>query len=194
MNEMKEFFDKRAKEWHLCHKQCDFDAADLAARKIFINKNDIALDVGAGTGILIPVLKKYKCSNITAIDISSEMIKIIQKKFPRVKAVCADYEDTPLFETESFSKIIIYNAFPHFPNPQKIINNAFCQLKKNGVLMIAHSMNREKLNLKHKKVGGIVGNHMLISDSDIKIAFLKAGFSDIEIEDKTYFFASGKKD
>ncbi|MEA3307580.1 MAG: class I SAM-dependent methyltransferase [Elusimicrobiota bacterium] len=193
MSEIKDFFDKHAENWHTCHKQCDFDAADLAMRKISLNENDLALDVGAGTGILIPFIQKYNCSDITAIDLSSEMIKIIQEKFPSVKAICGDYEKEDLFQTESFSKIIIYNAFPHFPNPEKIINNAFCQLKKNGILMIAHSMNREKLNLTHKKAGGIVGNHMLISDTAIEASFLKAGFSDIEIEDKTYFFAFGTK-
>ncbi len=193
MSKIKDFFDNHAKVWNSYHKQCDFDAADLAARKISVNENDITLDVGAGTGILIPFIQKYKCSNITSIDISSEMIKILQNKFPRVKSICANYEDENLFKPESFSKIIIYNAFPHFPNPEKIIKNAFCQLKKNGVLMIAHSMNRDKLNLKHKEVGGVVENHMLISDNDLKTAFLKAGFSDIEIEDKTYFFAFGTK-
>ncbi len=193
MFEIKDFFDKHAENWRSCHKQCDFDAADLAMQKISVNKTDVTLDVGAGTGILIPFIHKYSCSDITAIDLSSEMIKIIQKNFPEIKAVCANYEDEKLFGPESFSKIIIYNAFPHFPNPEKIINNAFCQLRKNGILMIAHSMNREKLNLTHKKAGGIVGNHMLISDSALKAAFLKAGFSDIEIEDETYFFTFGTK-
>ncbi|MCK5583886.1 MAG: class I SAM-dependent methyltransferase, partial [Elusimicrobiales bacterium] len=193
MSKIKDFFDNHAKVWNSYHKQCDFDAADLAMRKISVNRNDIILDVGTGTGILIPFIQKYQCLNITAIDLSSEMIKIVQAKFPSIKTVCADYENESLFQTKSFTKIIIYNTFPHFPHPEKIIKNAFCQLKKTGILMIAHSMNRDKLDLKHKKIGGIVGNHMLISDKDIKAAFLKAGFMDIKIENKTYFFAFGKK-
>ncbi len=80
MPEIKDFFDKHAENWHSCHKQCDFDAADLAMQKISVNKTDITLDIGAGTGILIPFIQKYQCLDITAIDLSSEMIKIIQNK------------------------------------------------------------------------------------------------------------------
>jgi ubiquinone/menaquinone biosynthesis C-methylase UbiE len=190
MSEIKDFFDKHAENWHSHHKQCDFDAADLAMQKISVNKTDVTLDVGAGTGILIPFIQKYNCSDITAIDLSSEMIKIIQEKFPAINAICRDYEEENLFQAVTFTHFIIFIAFSLFRYADNIINNEFCQLRKNGILMIAHSMNREKLNLTHKKVGGIVGNHMLISDSALKASFFKAGFSDIEIEDETYFFAS----
>jgi len=94
---------------------------------------------------------------------------------------------------ESFSLIIIYNAFPHFEEPQKIVLSASRQLIGGGRLIIAHSMNRTELNLKHKEVGGIVGNHILVCDDEIRRMLEIAGFSDILIEDTEYFYTFAVK-
>lgn len=46
-----------------------------------------SLDYGAGTGQNIPLLSSKTSSDIYAFDISSEMLKILNKKFPFVKLV-----------------------------------------------------------------------------------------------------------
>ncbi len=49
------------------------------------------------------------------------MIRIARKKFPQenVRFVCGDAETAPL--GEGFDAIVIYNAFPHFPDPERLV-------------------------------------------------------------------------
>ncbi|MBQ6335293.1 MAG: hypothetical protein IJI46_09515 [Erysipelotrichaceae bacterium] len=51
-----------------------------------------------------------------------------------------------------FDCIIIYNAFPHFFDPQGLITNLVNSLNKGGSLTIAHGMSRERLNMHHDNV------------------------------------------
>ncbi len=47
-----------------------------------IAKGDTVLDVGSGTGILIPIIKKYKPGSIYACDLSRRMLEQLKKKLP----------------------------------------------------------------------------------------------------------------
>ncbi len=49
------------------------------------------------------------------------MIRIAREKFPQenVQFVCGDAETAPL--GEGFDAIVIYNAFPHFPEPERLV-------------------------------------------------------------------------
>ena len=48
------------------------------------------LDVACGTGVLFPDYLKRGVESITGIDISAEMAKIAQSKFPDVRVICGD--------------------------------------------------------------------------------------------------------
>ena len=61
-----------------------------------IAKGDTVLDVGSGTGILIPIIKKYKPGNIYACDLSRRMLEQLIKNYPYVKTIMADVRDLKL--------------------------------------------------------------------------------------------------
>ncbi|MFR7743490.1 MAG: methyltransferase domain-containing protein [Acutalibacteraceae bacterium] len=79
------------------------------------------LDVACGTGVLIPDYLERGAAQVTAIDIAPEMARIAREKFPQenVTVLCGDAARTR-FETP-FDCIMIYNAFPHFPEPERLI-------------------------------------------------------------------------
>ncbi len=192
MKEIIDFFNRNAPNWDLNHHKEDFEAAEILVEKAEVVKGQKVLDVGSGTGILIPFLQKAG-AKVTALDVSPRMIEIIREKYPRVKAVTGNFEEVSFFESGGFDRILIYNAFPHFPSPLKVIMRAFSLLKKNGIFLIGHSMNRERLNFHHKKVGNVVAGHMLISNEEMKKSLLKAGFSKVSLEEDRYFFVSAVK-
>lgn len=143
-----EFFDMCAPEWD----------ADMIRNEDIINTilnnakvcegKDI-LDVACGTGVLIPDYLKRNVKSVTAIDISPEMIKIAQKKFKQenVKFLCGDVEEVEM--GHKFDCIIVYNAFPHFPNPENLIEILASYLKEGGVLTVAHGMSRAMIDSHH---------------------------------------------
>ena len=107
------------------------------------------LDVACGTGVLIPDYLARKVKSVTAIDISPEMVKIAQKKFSQenVKIICGDVENIT-FE-QKFDCIVVYDAFPHFGEQEKLIKILSALLKEEGTLTIAHGMSREAINRLH---------------------------------------------
>ena len=61
-----------------------------------ITRGDTVLDVGSGTGILIPIIKKYKPGCIHACDLSEGMLEQLRKNYPYVKTIMADVRDLNL--------------------------------------------------------------------------------------------------
>ena len=191
--ELIRFFDRNAETWDEHLRPRDHDVGRAVLGRIGAGPGDTVLDAACGTGVLAPLLAERGVKDITAVDISPGMEKVFRRKHPAIKFITADYHDPALFAAGSFSLIILYNAFPHFRDPAAIIRNAWTQLAAGGRLLIAHSMNRTELDLKHKEVGGIVGNHMLVCDAELRQMLEAAGFSSVVIEDADYFYLSAVK-
>lgn len=107
------------------------------------------LDVACGTGVLFPDYLQRGVASVTAIDISPEMVKIASGKFPQVRVICGDVE-TAEFDRQ-FDCVMVYNAFPHFPDPEKLIGALAGMIKPGGRLSVAHSMSRAALTKHHER-------------------------------------------
>ena len=122
--EVIEFFDKCAPGWDACMIRND-DIIQMILDNAGVKKDSRVLDVACGTGVLIPDYLSRDVSAVTAIDISSEMIKIAQSKFKdkRVEFICADV---------------------------RLIEILSGKLKAGGRITVAHGMSREKIDANHK--------------------------------------------
>lgn len=105
------------------------------------------LDVACGTGVLFPDYIKREVASVTAIDISPEMAKLAQEKFPQVKVLCGDVEETEF--DRQFDAVMVYNAFPHFPEPARLIETLAGLIPAGGRLSVAHGMSRAALQSHH---------------------------------------------
>ena len=112
-----------------------------------IKENIHVLDVACGTGVLFPDYLKRNVASVTGIDISPEMAKIAQSKFPEVNVVCGDVETVDF--GRKFDAIMVYNAFPHFPDSAHLIKVLAGMVKPGGKLSVAHGMSREALTSHH---------------------------------------------
>lgn len=155
-----EFFDKCAANW---------DEGMIRDDKVINNILDNAkvaqkcrvLDVACGTGVLIPDYISRNVEMVTAIDISPEMIKIAKSKFHQsnVRFICGDVMVSDI--GKDYDSIIIYNAFPHFSQPEKLIEVLSGKLKPGGRLTVAHGMSREKIDAHHKGEASKVSNGLM---------------------------------
>jgi len=100
------------------------------------------LDIGCFHSPL-PILmkKKYPGSEITAIDFSSEMIKILKDKYPQVNYLVADACDLP-FKDEYFDYIVAGEIIEHLEDPESFIKGVLRILKSGGILALS-TPNRE---------------------------------------------------
>lgn len=140
------FFDNLAEVWDEGQISKDEIIEKILDNGGVESHKDI-LDIACGTGVLFPFYFKRNVKSVTGIDISPQMVKIAKGKFPETETICGDAEEYHF--GKKFDIIMIYNAFPHFPNPEKLIKHIAGYLNDGGRLTVAHSMSREKLQKHH---------------------------------------------
>lgn len=146
-SEIIEFFDRQAPGWDASMIRDDA-LIDKILDQAGVKAGADVLDVACGTGVLIPDYQKRGVASVTGIDISGEMLKRAKEKFPDVTFLCGDVEKWQF--DRLFDCIVIYNAFPHFPEPERLIDRMAGWLKPGAVLTVAHGMSRERINHHHE--------------------------------------------
>lgn len=150
------------------------------------------LDVGCGTGVLIPDYLERGVTHVTGVDISPEMVRIARSKFcdPRVTLIAADVEKTAF--SEPFDRCVVYNAFPHFPEPARLIGCLAERLAAHGRLTIAHGMSRKQIDAHHSGSAKDVSMG-LPSEDELSRLFSPYFVVDAAISDDTMYLVSGVK-
>lgn len=160
-----DFFNQCAPSW-----DAEMIRDDSIVSEILTNAGVAAgkavLDVACGTGVLFPDYLQRGVNSLTAIDISPEMVHIAQDKFSssRVQIICSDVE-TYNFASK-FDVIMLYNAFPHFPDPERLIERLADLLNPGGCLSIAHGMSRAALDAHHFDNAAVV-SLPLMAEADL---------------------------
>jgi 2-polyprenyl-3-methyl-5-hydroxy-6-metoxy-1,4-benzoquinol methylase len=101
-----------------------------------------ALDFGAGTGNLTGKLLQMGY-HVTALDISTEMCKILEKKYKRylgsqkLVVVNSAIEDVR-FDRGNFDLIACYSVLHHLPDYVNIVQRFSGFLRKGGVMYLDH--------------------------------------------------------
>ena len=160
-----EFFDRCAPTW-----DAEMIKSDVKIGKILDNAEvgpgmDV-LDVACGTGVMFDYYLQRDVASVTGIDISPEMAKIAAGKYAeeaKVQVICGDVE-THTFDRK-FDRIVVYNAFPHFPYPKRLIKILANLLKEDGRLTVAHGMSREAIDGHHSGAASKVSNGLMSADS-----------------------------
>lgn len=145
---IKNFFDDIASNWDK-EPICDKKTLQIILNNSGVTDGTNVLDVGCGTGVLFPYYLERNISSLTAVDLSAEMVKIAKSKCPTANIICGDAENIKFLQ--EFDVVMIYNAFPHFPNPEKLIENLSKSLKSGGKFSVAHGMSKAELDEIHKK-------------------------------------------
>ena len=160
-----EFFDRCAPTW-----DAEMIKSDVKIGRILDNAEvgagmDI-LDVACGTGVMFDYYLQRDAASVTGIDISPEMAKIAAEKYagePKVQVICGDVEEHAF--GRQFDRIVVYNAFPHFPYPKRLIKRLAKLLKEGGRLTVAHGMSREAIDGHHSGSASKVSNGLMEADS-----------------------------
>lgn len=145
------------------------------------------LDVACGTGVLFPDYLQRKVNSVTAIDISPEMAKRAHKKFPQVKVICGDVENVDF--GKQFDAVMVYNAFPHFPDPGALIERLATLVKPGGRLTVAHGMSRAALTRHHERAGNVSID--LLHESELAALFAPWFDVDVTISTDQMYEVSG---
>lgn len=180
------FFDRAASSW-----DDEMIKDDLIIKTILDNaqvkEDDTVLDVACGTGVMISYYLD-RGAHPTGIDLSKKMIEIAKKKFNNVEFIWGDVEE---LNDRKFDRVVVYNAFPHFIDPEALIKHLATLLNKNGTLTIAHGMSRERINHHHEGVASSISNGLMEAS---ELAKIMSKYLDVyvSIDDDRMYQVSGK--
>jgi ubiquinone/menaquinone biosynthesis C-methylase UbiE len=144
------------------------DTADMTARFVALAVPEQAeriLDVGCGTGILVPLLRASGNAprHLVELDLAERMLAQSRLKSggrPEVMHVCAAAQSLP-FAPATFDVALCFNALPHLTPIDTTLRAVLACLRPGGLLSVCHLMGSSALNSFHAAMGGVVaGDHL----------------------------------
>jgi ubiquinone/menaquinone biosynthesis C-methylase UbiE len=153
----------------------------------FLNKTPKGkiLDVACGTGIMFD---NYKGREIYGVDISQDMLRIAQDKYPEAKLTKADAENLP-FPDNYFSAAITSRFICHIPNYRKVISEISRVVRPGGTIIIDF-FNKHSLALpatKMRLATGRLRHFNLFSHGDLLKIARSNNLEIREIRSKVFF-------
>jgi ubiquinone/menaquinone biosynthesis C-methylase UbiE len=156
------------------------------------------LDVGAGTGGIIPFLLQAIGPEglIWSVDFADKMVEIGAKKFedePRVRFYLVAVEALP-FPDELFHHIVCFGALPHFADKHLALKEMHRVLQGDGTLIIAHALSSQEIK-RHHIGAGPVSHDFLPEETEMRSLLESTGFCVLQLIDrpKCYLCEARKK-
>lgn len=168
------FFDACAPTWDAGMVRAEpVISAILDGARVSAGKT--VLDVACGTGVLFPDYLARGVSRVTAIDLSPAMCAIAREKAAGkpITVLCGDA--TAHDFSAQFDCVVVYNAFPHFPDSGRALAALARLVAPGGTLTVAHGMSRARLARHHSGSANAVS--ITLPPVEALAALLPVGFT-----------------
>ena len=184
-NMHREYFNQKAPQWDSMLTEEVYNRLKRIISSLKIKPGSVVLDVGTGTGVLLPFLLEAAGpgGKIVALDIAEKMLEIARAKVgDRAELVCGDITAAP-FADGTFDEVICNSCFPHVKDKLQALKEIARILKPGGRLAVCHPMSREAVNNLHRSLGGVVGDDLLPEHEEMHELCGQAGFWQTAITD-----------
>ena len=184
--QLQEYFDRLAPIWDKEVTEEGRECIGNIVKALGIKPGYYVLDIGSGTGVLLPFLiaELGDEGKIIALDFSVHMLgQAKAKNFQSIVDFAqADVMALPLAD-DSVDMAICNSAFPHFSDKARALKEIVRVLINGGRLVICHTMSREMINQLHQSIGGVVASDLLPDESQLRRLIKQAGLRITHFED-----------
>ncbi len=191
-----DFYGEHAESWDM-HDSRDPRKISHVVDLLELKGGENILDVGTGTGILIPFYERHGVAHVKAIDKSEKMISVALEKYPKVIHSNVDFVIQDLYDLDErsvYDRVVCYACFPHFRDQPMAIMTLASTLKEGGILAILHSDSREHIRSMHESRGEFTPQDALPDLDVIEGMFTNAGLSVVlKRDDEEYYISIGRK-
>ncbi|MBN2415644.1 methyltransferase domain-containing protein [bacterium] len=181
----RDYFNDLAPVWN--DRMQDDPSLGAHMDRFGISPGQYVLDVGAGTGRLVPYLlaRTGGGGRVIVQDIADRMLaEGTRRHGTEAVWLCSDVHALPL-PGNLFDSVICYSAFPHFQNKQQALAEMARVLKPGGRILILHSDSSDTLNAFHAQLAGPVHADRLPAAPGMAALLKKAGFRPLILEERT---------
>ncbi len=162
--EKRDYFDRLAAEWDSLPRPPDWSRrVDAFCRSAVPPKGRRVLDVGSGTGLLLPFLRRrFPDVLVVEADFSLAMLRASRDMHGErgVARVCADALALP-FPRRSFDAVLCFGILPHLGPAPAALDALWRVVAPGGRLAVGHLLGSARLNEKHREIGGPVAGDTL---------------------------------
>lgn len=197
MNKDINFFDSSAASWDATRITSPARLHKLLAMAA-ISLGSAVLEVGSGTGVLLPYLASVigKNGRITAVDFSANMLAIARQKYGELGNItftCGDILELQM-PLKSFDAVTCLNFYPHLnQHKEEFLQRMLTLLKNGGKLLIMHDISREQVNGIHGTCDAVKEHRLPVVELTQKL-LKQCGYKKVVgYEDDEMYFVSGEK-
>ncbi len=180
------FFNNIAEKWDSIEVKSLPEKVRYILAKCGLKKGDDVLDLGTGTGVLLPFICEICGTNATlrAVDFSWKMLEVAQRKFatsfPHIEFIQADIENDAI--PGKYNQIMLYCVYPHLRFPEHTLNKLLQNnLEKDGSIWIAFPSDADFINSIHAEKKSEADK--LPTATELTARLSAAGFTSEVIED-----------
>ncbi|MCX8129946.1 MAG: methyltransferase domain-containing protein [Clostridia bacterium] len=180
--ELKEFFNQVAPEWEeISREYYDQSIKNRIVDMGILMKNMTVVDLGCGDGYISRAVSGM-VDKVIAIDISSKMLELLNKKaaeagIKNIETIETEAQEVPL--KDSIADVVFASMFlHHIEEPEEIIQEMYRIVRPEGIAVIADFQKHKNAEMK-KRMHDVWSG---FSTSEVKKWFINAGFSNINIE------------
>lgn len=176
--------------------------AELAKLREFLELAEVGpgqrvLDVGSGTGVLLPQLCAAVGSEgwLTALDVSPQMLGLARRRHAelRVRYLLGDAAAVPE-PPASYDRVICNSVLPHFVDQAATLKALAPLLRPGGLLLISHDLSRAQLQAVHRRQGGPIAADRVPEPAALAAMLEAAGLDVVALHDgDDRFYALGRR-
>jgi SAM-dependent methyltransferase len=106
-----------------------------------IAEGETVLDVGSGTGILVPLIQEYGPGSVYACDLSEAMLEQLRKNHSHVETIVSDVRDLTLPDC-SIDVVFINACYANIVDKVGAFTNIGRMMKPGGRMVISHPLGK----------------------------------------------------
>jgi len=181
----REFFNQRASIWDETAAEKEQSKLRGLVKRLRLPKGAAVLDIGSGTGVLLPFLLEAIGPNgkVFALDFAEMMLSQARRKLgsENVSFLLAEVDDIPLL-SRNCDAVVCYSSFPHFPDKPQALSEMHRVMRTGSRLHVCHTSSRKAINRRHRSIPS-VRNDVIPTEKQMRRLLAQAGFCEISVED-----------
>ncbi|HJX23230.1 MAG TPA: methyltransferase domain-containing protein [Candidatus Bathyarchaeia archaeon] len=185
----REYFNGLATNWDGLYMSPDLhDFLRTFVPRFGLKPGQRILDLGTGTGVLIPHLFTAvgPSGAIIAVDFAENMAATFKSKYSRLEKTAILLGDAEQlgFREKSFDAVTCLGLIPHLQNREKALREINRVLTPYGKLVIAHALSSAEIRMHHREAGTAVAGDDLPKETEMRKLLSNAGFAVNLFEDR----------